>query len=109
RQPEAYYGGPEWMSFATSVKEEPRSGFPAGELSKILTEHGLRLDSHVDPDQLAERYLRRSDGSPAARPVGFTAIAHAFIATKSSRDVVWSTPDRPAQGRAFRPSSSTSS
>jgi hypothetical protein len=36
----------------------------------------------VDPDQLAERYLRRSDGSLAARPFGFTAIAHAFVATE---------------------------
>lgn len=46
--------------------------------TRLLAEHGLRLDSHIDPDQLAARCLHRSDGSLVAPPFGFTAIAHAF-------------------------------
>lgn len=81
-QPQRYYGGPEWVPFATDVDEEPRSGFSSEELDASLAAHGLRLDSQIGPDQLAERYLRRSDGSLVARPFGFTAIAHAFVATE---------------------------
>jgi hypothetical protein len=69
------------MPFATGVGEEPRSGFSPEELGAILAAHGLRLDSQIGPDQLAGRYLRRSDGASVARPFGFTAIAHAFVAT----------------------------
>ena len=81
-QPQRYYGGPEWVPFATDAGEEPRSGFSPEELGAILAAHGLRLDSQIDPDQLAERHLRRSDSSLAARPFGFTAIAHASVATE---------------------------
>jgi methyltransferase (TIGR00027 family) len=78
--PERYYGGPEWVPYATGVGEEPRSGFLPEELGAILADRGLRLDSHADADQLAESCLRRSDGSLVARPFGFTAVAPAFAA-----------------------------
>lgn len=78
-EPGSYYGGPEWVPYATGVDEEPRSGFSAEELGAVLADHGLRLDSQIDPDQLAERYLHRSDGSLVAQPFGFASIAHAFV------------------------------
>lgn len=80
--PERYYSGPEWVPFVTGVDEEPRSGFLPGEVGAVLADHGLRLDSHIDPDRLTERYLRRADGSIVAKPHGFGAIAHAFVAKK---------------------------
>jgi methyltransferase (TIGR00027 family) len=78
--PERYYGGREWVPFATGVDEEPRSGIPAGEIEAVLAGHGLRLDSHLDADELSARYLRRADGTSVAPPFGFGAIAHGFVA-----------------------------
>lgn len=80
--PERYHGGAQWVRHATAVDEEPRSGFSPKELGAVLADHSLRLDSQIDPDQLAERYLRRSDGSLVERPLGFSSIAHAFVATE---------------------------
>ncbi len=82
--PDRYYGGAKWVPFATDASEEPRSGFPPQRLGTVLAEHGLRLDSHIDPDQLTERYLHRSDGSLVAPPLGFTAVSHAFVARPRS-------------------------
>ncbi|MBV9166528.1 MAG: hypothetical protein JO342_10265 [Solirubrobacterales bacterium] len=78
--PERYYGGCEWVRFATGVGDQPRCGIPVGDIEAVLAAHGLRLDSHLGPDDLAARYLRREDGTLVARPYGFGAIAHAFIA-----------------------------
>jgi methyltransferase (TIGR00027 family) len=82
--PERYYSGPEWVPFVAGVDEEARSGFAPGHVGKVLASHGLRLDSHIDSDRLTERYLRRADGSIAAIPHGFAAIAHAFVAANTS-------------------------
>lgn len=82
--PERYYGGREWVPYATSVGEPPRSGIRAGGVEAPLAEHGLRLDSDLTPDELTERYLRRADGTNAARPFGFSAIAHAFAAGQTN-------------------------
>jgi methyltransferase (TIGR00027 family) len=83
--PERYYGGREWVRFATGVDEPPRSGIPPEEIGEVLADHGLRLDSHLGPDELAARYLRRADGTTLARPFGFAGVAHAFVATCSPR------------------------
>ncbi len=78
--PGRYYGGREWMPFATELDEEPRSGIPRGKVGEVLASRGLRLASHLDPDELAARYLRRADGTSVAPPFGFLAIAHGFAA-----------------------------
>jgi methyltransferase (TIGR00027 family) len=53
-------------------------GIPAGQAGPYLAAHGLRLLSDLGPDDLADRYLRRGDGT-TARPYGFVAIAHARV------------------------------
>ena len=77
--PERYHGGREWLPYASGVNEELRSGIPAGDTEAVLAGHGLRLDSHLDTEELAARYLRRADGTSVASPFGFCAIAHAFV------------------------------
>jgi methyltransferase (TIGR00027 family) len=79
--PERYHGGSKWLPYTTGLGEEPRSGIPAEHLERILADHGLRLDSHLQPHELATRYLRRENGTCVAPPFGFFAIAHAFVTT----------------------------
>jgi methyltransferase (TIGR00027 family) len=57
--------------------EPLRFGIPAGGASRFVDSFGLTLVSDVQPAELAHRYLRRTDGSPAGLPYGFSAIAHA--------------------------------
>jgi methyltransferase (TIGR00027 family) len=78
--PTRYYGGAEWVPFAIDLDEEPRSGFPRGEVGEALSSRGLRLASDLEPDELAARYLRRADGTSVAPPFGFLAVAHGFVA-----------------------------
>jgi len=76
-EPDRFYGK-EWVPYATKVGEEPTWGIPAGAGEALLTAHGLRLASDLNADDLAGRYLRRTDGSTVSRPFQFGAIAHAF-------------------------------
>jgi methyltransferase (TIGR00027 family) len=78
--PEPYYGAARGMSKVAGKGEEMRSGIPQGKVEEILAAHRLRLDSHITPDELEARYLRRSDGSTFLRPFGYFGIAHAFVA-----------------------------
>ncbi len=40
----------------------------------------MTLISDLQPGELAQRYLRRADGTIAGRPYGFSALAHARVA-----------------------------
>ena len=57
--------------------EPLRFGIPAGGAQPFVERFGLTLISDLEPDSLAQRYLRRADGSTAGRPYGFSALAHA--------------------------------
>ncbi len=78
--PESYYGASKGMSLVAGKGEEMRSGIPADGIEAVLAAHGLRLDSHVEADELEARYLRRADGTTVLRPFDYFAIAHAFAA-----------------------------
>ena len=60
--------------------EPLRFGIPAGGAQPFVERFGLTLISDLEPDSLAQRYLRRADGSTAGRPYGFSALAHARVA-----------------------------
>ena len=60
--------------------EPLRSGIPAGRAASFVERFGLTLLSDLQPDELAQRYLRRADGTIAGRPYGFSALAHARVA-----------------------------
>jgi methyltransferase (TIGR00027 family) len=77
-EPEKYYGGPEWVPYATKAGEEPRFGIPEEGIEGLLDEHGLRL-AHLETPEATERYLRRADGGLVARPYDFGGLAHAFV------------------------------
>jgi methyltransferase (TIGR00027 family) len=59
--------------------EPLRSGIPAGGAAQFVQGFGLTLISDLQPDELAERYLRRADGTTAGQPYGFSALAHARL------------------------------
>jgi methyltransferase (TIGR00027 family) len=77
--PERYYGGREWIARARKSGEEPRYGVAMGMVEAVLADRGLRLVSQSDMSELAERYLRRADGSSVARPYDFAAVAQAVV------------------------------
>ena len=66
------------------IGEPLRSGIPAGGAAPFVERFGLSLISDLHPDELAQRYLRRADGTTAGRPYGFTALAHARVAPPAS-------------------------
>ena len=77
---DAFRGAPEVRRRLAALGEPFRSGIPAGGARRFIAPFGLTLASDVHPGELAERYLRRSDGTAGGRPYGFTAIAHARVA-----------------------------
>jgi methyltransferase (TIGR00027 family) len=80
--PESYYGASKGMTVVAGKGEEMRSGIAEGEVEAVLAAHRLRLDSHIGPDELEARYLRRADGSTFLRPFGYFGIAHAFVSDR---------------------------
>ncbi len=62
-----------------ALGEPLRSGIPAGRAASFVERFGLTLLSDLQPDELAQRYLRRADGTIAGRPYGFSALAHARV------------------------------
>ena len=60
--------------------EPLRFGIPAGGAAAFVERFGLTLISDLQPDEFAQRYLRRADGTTAGRPYGFSALAHARVA-----------------------------
>ena len=47
----------------------------------FLKQRRLNLGSNLLPDQIAERYLRSSNGNVAGRPFGFVGMVHARTST----------------------------
>lgn len=78
--PERYYGAREWIARVTKIGEEPKFGISMEEIGAVLESHGLRLVSQSDMTELAERHLRRGDGTYVARPFDFAAVARASVA-----------------------------
>jgi methyltransferase (TIGR00027 family) len=75
---DGYRGAAQTRRRVRQVGEPFRFGIPVGEARAFVARHGLRLVSDLGPDELADRYLRRADGS-TGRPYGFVAIAHARV------------------------------
>jgi len=75
--PDGHFGK-EWLARAAAAGEEPKWGIPAGEAKAVLRGHGLALVADLGADELTARYLKRADGSTAARPFDFGAVAHAL-------------------------------
>ena len=71
------HGARELRKRLDSLGEPLRFGIPAGGAGQFVERHRLTLISDLQPDELAERYLRRADGTTAGRPYGFAALAHA--------------------------------
>ena len=63
-----------------ALGEPLRFGIPAGGAARFVERFGLTLISDLQQDDLAQRYLRRADGTAAGRPYGFSALAHARVA-----------------------------
>ncbi len=72
------YGAPELRAYLAKLGEPLRFGLAPGSVGEFLNGYGLALDSHLMPDQFAQRYLRGSDGQ-VRRPYGCCALAHARV------------------------------
>lgn len=79
--PERYHGARQWITRATKSGEEPRYGVAMDHLGAVLSNSGLRLDSQYDMADLADRHLRRANGTSVERPYDFAAVAHAYVAS----------------------------
>ena len=73
------YGARQLRKRLNGLGEPLRCGIPAGGAARFVERFGLTLISDLQPDELAQCYLRRTDGSTAGRPYGFTALAHARV------------------------------
>lgn len=79
---DAFYGAPELLARVERMGEPLRSGIPRGSAREYVEAVGLRLEEHLGPEDLTERYLIRSDGSVHGRPYGFMGFIHARVAAR---------------------------
>jgi methyltransferase (TIGR00027 family) len=77
--PESYLGGSQWVARARRAGEEPRFGLEMDDAGSLLDSCGLRLETQCDMAELAERYLKRSDGTKVPDPYDFAAVAYAVV------------------------------
>jgi methyltransferase (TIGR00027 family) len=78
-RPERYPGGRQFVARAEKAGEAIRYGIERGEAGAVLAGCGLRLASQHDMGELADRYLRRGDGTCLTRPYEFGAVAQAVV------------------------------
>jgi methyltransferase (TIGR00027 family) len=74
---DSFYGAPELRARVQRMGEPLRSGVARGTAREYVETTGLRLEEHLGPEDLTERYLIRSDGSVYGRPYGFMGFVHA--------------------------------
>jgi methyltransferase (TIGR00027 family) len=72
-------GLPEFRRYVARRDEPLRWRLPPGTLRTHLATRGLTLACELDPDQLADRWLRRRDGTLLGRPYSFIALARAVV------------------------------
>ena len=77
---ESDHGARQLRKRLDALGEPLRSGIPEGGAAPFVERFGMTLISDLQPDELAQRYLRRADGTIAGRPYGFSALAHARVA-----------------------------
>lgn len=78
--PERFRGAKQWIKRAEVVNERLLCGLQPDELEGTLRSSGLTLDTNAKMTDLAESYLRRSDGSSIPGPWAFASIARARTA-----------------------------
>jgi methyltransferase (TIGR00027 family) len=78
---DAFHGAAQARRRLEALGEPFRFGIPQGAAAHYIEPFGLKLASHLTPDELARLYLRTTDGNLAGEPYGFAAIAHARVPT----------------------------
>lgn len=74
-----YYGGNESHSYMSQMGEPVIFGIADGAIASFLQQRGLAVVSDVGPEQLAERYLTRSDGEIDGRVAGYIRMVEAQL------------------------------
>ena len=77
--PERYTGAGQFIARAAKAGEELRYGISMEGAGAVLDRCGLRLASQYDMRELADRHLRRADGTCLPGPYEFAAVAHAVV------------------------------
>jgi methyltransferase (TIGR00027 family) len=80
---DSFYGAKQTRRRLEALGEPLQFGVPAGGAADFLAQFGMTLDSDLQPDELARRYLADADGTIRGRPYGFAAIAHARVLQRS--------------------------
>jgi methyltransferase (TIGR00027 family) len=80
----SYYGAEELKRRVEKTGEPLLFGIPEGEIEAFLAKRGLTLESHHPRAELAERFLKKSDGELLGRPYEFGGIAHARVAAAAA-------------------------
>lgn len=78
---DAFRGAAQTRRRLEALGEPLQFGIPQGAAARYIEPFGLTLTGHILPDELADRYLRSTDGTVGGEPYGFAAIAHARVAT----------------------------
>jgi methyltransferase (TIGR00027 family) len=77
--PDEFFGGPQWIARAEKSGEKPGYGLAREDVEAAVSSCGLQLieESHIT--EISDRYLRREDGTLAAKPYDFAGIARAEV------------------------------
>ncbi len=76
-EPDRFPGAAQLIERTEAAGEKLRSGMSPRFVDDVLAANGLKLVDHQDMTEVAERYLRRRDGTLAAKPYGFAAVVQA--------------------------------
>ena len=74
------YRGAMYQAVRSGAKGEPwKFGIPEGRAAEFVAQRGLRVISDLGADELALKYLVRSDGTLDGRPTPYCRIIHAVV------------------------------
>ena len=74
------YPGARYEVVGSEAKEEPwKFGIAEGQTAEFVAQRGLRVISDLGAEELARKYLVKSDGSLDGRPTPYFRIVHAVV------------------------------
>ena len=74
-----YYGGKESRSYMSEFGEPVIFGIPDNSIGEFLGQRGFSINTDLSPEQLAQDYLRRSDGAIDGRVAGYIRMVEAEV------------------------------
>jgi hypothetical protein len=68
-----------WLSGYRPMENPLKFGIAKGQANEFVTQRGLKVISDLGSEELAQKYLVRSDGTIDGNPTAYERIMHASV------------------------------